>query len=292
MPLTSYEKHFFTEKWLESAKDFDCCGYKNNNFEKLNDFLKKDALRYNQNNLSRTNIFVKNGVCIAYYSLAMNAIKEQSINVEAEYQILKSYPAIFLTRFAVDKRYQRSGIAKAILNAIIKNVCEDQEVAARFPFLDAYPESISWYLSNPLFEIMYSALYERIEHSCEKSIIEKLNERLKQGHTIECGINKDGDVDTQKINCGKILTAHVNNIFHELVPENSLLKVCHPKIKLTFEDNKPKIKLDGFNLRQNRPIIRDWLKDNNNLLNEMLILQFLYMQILINIIKLYMGDTH
>lgn len=267
MPLTSYDKHFFTEKWLESAKDFDCCVSKNDNFVKLNDFLKKDALRYNQNNLSRTNIFVKNGVCIAYYSLAMNAIKEQSINVEEEYQILKSYPALFLTRFAVDKRYQKSGIAKAILNAIVKNVCEDQEVAARFLFLDAYPESISWYLSNPLFEIMYSALSERIEHCCEKSTIEKLNERLKQGHTIECELNKDNDIDTLKINCEKILTAHVNNIFYELVPENSLLKACHSKIKLSFEDNKPKIKLDGFNIRQNRLIIRDWLKDKNNLLN-------------------------
>ncbi len=255
MPLKSYEKHFFTEKWLETVKDFDCCASKNNNFKKLNDFLKKDAPRYNQNNLSRTNIFIKNGICIAYYSLAMNAIKEQSINVEEEYQILKSYPALFLTRFVVDKRYQKSGIAKAILNAIVKNAYENHEVAARFLFLDAYPESISWYLSNPLFEILYSALSERIEHCCEKSILEKLNERLKQGHTIECELNKDADVDTLKINCEKILTKHVNNIFHELVPENSLLKVCHSKIKLTFEDNKPKIKLDSFNIRQNRWVI-------------------------------------
>jgi len=95
MPLTSFEKHFFTEKWLEAVKDFDCCQSKNNNSVKLNEFLKKDALRYNQNNLSRTNIFVKNGVCIAYYSLAMNAIKEQSINLEEEFQILRSYPALF-----------------------------------------------------------------------------------------------------------------------------------------------------------------------------------------------------
>ncbi len=267
MPLKSYEKHIFTEKWLETVKDFDCCTSKNNNFEKLNDFLKKDASRYNQNNLSRTNIFVRNGICIAYYSLAMNAIKEQSINVEEEYQILKSYPSLFLTRFAVDKRYQKSGIAKAILNSIVKNAYENQEVAARFLFLDAYPESISWYLSNPLFEILYSALSERIEYCYEKSIIEKLNDHLKRGYNIECELNKDVDIDTLKINCQKILYNHTNNIFHELAPENSLLKVCHSKIKLSFEDNKPKIKLDSFNIRQNRPIIRDWLKNKNNLLN-------------------------
>lgn len=267
MSLTSCEKHLFTDKWQEAVKDFDCCPSKNNNYEKLNEFIKKDALKYNQNNLSRTTIFVRNGVCIAYYSLAMNAIKEQRINVEEEYLILKSYPALFLTRFAVDKRYQKSGIGKTILNAIVKNAYKNQEVAARFLFLDAYPESISWYLNNPLFEILYTALSERIEHSYEKSIIEILNEHLKQGHTIECELNKDVDIDALKKNCEKILTAHVNNIFQELVPENSLLKVCRSKIKLIFEDNMPKIKLDSFNTRQNLPIIRDWLKNKNNLLN-------------------------
>ncbi len=45
MPLTSYEKHFFTEKWLEAVKDFDCCKSKNNNSVKLNEFLKKDAMK-------------------------------------------------------------------------------------------------------------------------------------------------------------------------------------------------------------------------------------------------------
>ncbi|MCX9012174.1 MAG: GNAT family N-acetyltransferase [Candidatus Methanoperedens sp.] len=267
MPLTSYEKHLFSEKWLDAVKDFDCCASKNDNYEKLNDFIKKDALKYNQNNLSRTNILVKNGVCIAYYSLAMNAIKEQRISVEEEYKTLKSYPALFLTRFAVDKRYQKSGIGKAILNAIVKNACENQEIAARFLFLDAYPESISWYLSNPLFEILYTALSERIAYCCEKCVIEKLNERLRQGHTIECELNEKTDVDTLRTNCEKILTTHVNDIFHDLVPENSLLKACHSKIGLTFENNKPKIKLEGFNTRQNLSIIRDWLKNKNNVLN-------------------------
>lgn len=197
----------------------------------------------------------------------MNAIKEQKIRVDDEYKPFKSYPALFLTRFAVDKRYQSSGIGKAILNAIVRNAYENQEIAARFLFFDAYPESVSWYLNNHLFEILYSALSDRIEHCCEKSIIEKLNERLKQGETTELELNKGDDVDTLKVNCEKILTAHVNNIFHELAGENSLLKACHSGIKLTFEKNKPTIKLDGFNIRQNHPIIRDWLKNKKNVLN-------------------------
>jgi len=42
MPLKKFEKHFLSEKWQESIKDFDCVGSKDNsNFEKLNDFLKK-----------------------------------------------------------------------------------------------------------------------------------------------------------------------------------------------------------------------------------------------------------
>jgi len=154
MPLRSFEKHLLDEKWLESVKDFDCGGSTDLNFEKLNAFLKERAILYNQDNISRTNIYVQNGVCAAYYSLAMNAIKEPKINVESEYKSLKSYPALFLTRFAVDKNYQNSGIGKAILNEIVKHAYENKEVASRYLFLDAYPNSISWYLGNLLFTIL------------------------------------------------------------------------------------------------------------------------------------------
>ncbi len=267
MPLSSFEKHILSEEWLEAVKQFDCRSSLNENFEKLNNFLKKDALKYNQDNFSRTNIYVKNGVCVAYYSLAMNAIKEPKITVEEEYSSLKSYPALFLTRFAIDKSYQRTGIGKKILNEIIKHAYENKEIASRFLFLDAYPESISWYLTNPLFTILYSDLAERIESCCEKRIVSELNTRLKLGHAIECELNEDENVDVLKRNCEKILSTHVNSIFEEIKNENPLLKVCHSKIKLTFEDNKPKIKLENFNTRQNVPSIRDWLKEKENVLN-------------------------
>jgi len=267
MPLSGYEKHPLTEKWKETVKDFDCCISKNTNFQKLNDFLIKDALEYNQNNVSRTNIFVKDGVCVAYYSLAMNAIKEQRITVEDKYRALKSYPALFLTRIAVDKHFQRLNIGKAILNDIIKHAYENTEIAARFLFLDAYPESISWYLKNSLFEIMYTDLTERIEYNCEKKIIDKLNLYLKEGHNRKWELINGGDLDILRVNCEKILTTYVNDIFNDIKSENPLLEVCNSKVKLIFENNKPKIKLDNFNTRHNLPRIRNWLSTENNLLN-------------------------
>jgi len=267
MPLKSFEKHALSEKWLEVIKDFDCNGSANSNFEKLNTFLKNDALRYNKDNFSRTTIYIKTGECVAYYSLAMNAIKEPKINVEDKYQSLKSYPALFLTRFAIDKKYKRTGIGKAILNEIIRNAYKNKEIASRFLFLDAYPETISWYLGNPLFKILYSNLTERIENCCEKRILKDLNRRLKQGYEIDCDLDENINIDVLKKNCEKILVSHVNNIFDEIKHENTLLEICHSKTNLHFENNRPIIKLINFNTRQNSDSIRNWLKEKDNFLN-------------------------
>ena len=267
MPLNGYEKHLFSEKWTEAVKNFDCNSLKHSNFETLNVFLKENALRHHKDNFSRTNIYVENGVCIAYYSLSMNTIKEEKIEVEKEYESLVSYPALFLTRFAIDRNHQNTGIGKAIINEIIKKAYKDQEVASRFLFVDAYPESVSWYLGNPLFTILYSSLAQRIEKCIEKKIINKLNVRLKQGHVIDCKIKKDVHADTIKKNCEYILNTHIDDIFMELTSENSLFEECHSKVKLIFEDNRPQIELENFNVRANFEVIRGWLKEKENILN-------------------------
>lgn len=268
MPLKSFEKHLLTKEWLNVIKNFDCNGSKVNNFNKINVFLTEDCLKNNLDNYSRTNIYIKDGVCKAFYSLAMGSI-ELPRNKEEDYKPLKDYPALFLTHIAVDKSYHRNGVARAILNTIIKKAYENDEIAARFIFLDAYPESVSWYLKNPLFKIMYAPLSERIEKYCEKKIIEKLNERLKQGHTVDCELDQTENIDISlhRKNCETILTKHVNDIFKELAPEKSLLKRCDSKVKIIFDDNKPKIELQGFAIRNKTALIHDWLKEKGNILN-------------------------
>lgn len=268
MPLRSFEKHLLSDKWLDVIKNFDCNGSKVSNYEKINVFLKDDCLKFNQDNLSRTNIYIKDGVCKAFYSLAMGSI-ELPRNTEENYKPLRDYPALFLTHIAVDKSYQHKGIAKAILNRIIKQAYEDKEIAARFIFLDAYPESVSWYLKNDLFKIMYIPLEERIEKYCEKKIIEKLNERLKQGHTIDCELGQTDNIDISllKKNCETILTKHVNDIFKELAPDKSLLKSCDSKVRIIFDENKPKIELQSFAIRNKTALIHKWLKEKDNILN-------------------------
>ncbi|MFA4957617.1 MAG: GNAT family N-acetyltransferase [Candidatus Methanoperedens sp.] len=274
MPLNGFEKHLLSIEYSDAIKDFNCCVSKNDNFEKLNIFLKEEGIKYNQDNYSKTNIYVKNGICVAYYSLAMASVEKPKVNkkkirnMEEEYtKPIRDIPAIFLTRFAVDKNNQNSGLGRAILNNIIKKAYENEEIAARFIFLVAYPESISWYLRNPMFKIIYTHLNDTIEDYCEKKIIEKLNARLRQGHVLECELGEDTDISTHKKNCEIILNKHINDIFSELAPENSLLKTCHSKIKLDFEDNKPKIKLVGFNNTQNEDIIHNWLKNKENIVN-------------------------
>ena len=269
MPLKAYEKHLFTEKWIDAVNNFDCNGINCHNFEQLNDFLKNGALEYNIHHLSRTNIYVKNGACIAYYSLAMNAIKVPKMSEECESIPLKSYPALFVTRFAIDHHYKGKGIGKRVLNEITKHAYGNKEIAARFLYLDAYTESISWYLGNSFFEILYSDLSERIEKWCEKTIIAELNVRLNQGHAIECVLNEDvGDIGKLKKNCSEIISSHAADIFENIKQENPLLEKCKSKMQFTFEDNKPLIKMDdNLKTRKNAPIIRDWLKERDNILD-------------------------
>ena len=264
MPLNTLEKHLFTKEWIDSINYFNCNGIDSHNFDQLNTFLKSNALEYNRYHLSRTSIYVKNGVCVAYYSLAMNAIK---VSVEGEYAFLKSYPALFVTRFAIDHHYHGKGIGKHILNDITRHAYENKEIAARFLYLDAYAESISWYLGNSFFKILYLDLSERIEKWCEKTIIAELNMRLNQGHSMECALNEDvNDIGKLKKNCAEIISSHVDDIFKNLKQKNPLLEKCKSKIQFTFEDNKPSIKIINLYTRKNAPIIRDWLKERDNIL--------------------------
>ena len=107
---------------------------------------------------------------------------------------------------------------------------------------------------------------ERIGNCCEKRILKDLNIRLKQGYGIECDLNENITIDVLKKNCEKILASHVNNIFDEIKNENTLLKICHSKTNLYFQNNKPEIELLNFNNRHNLNSIRNWLKEKDNFL--------------------------
>lgn len=266
MPLKNFIKTVLTGDALDLVRDFDCNASDESDFEKLNHFLKNKALEYNNDSFSRTNIYSRDGICVAYYSLSMNAIKGKKIDVEDEYRTLKSYPALFLTRFAIDKRYQRSGIGKAIINDIIYNAYRNREVAARFLFVDANPRSVSWYLGNPLFTIMYIDLTERMETCIESQIIKELNNRMIKGHGIDYVQKNDEQSNTLKLEWEKILIRHVNEIFNEITDDCCLIKECHAKVKLFIEDNKPKIELNNFNIKDNHKLIREWLGNRDNLL--------------------------
>jgi len=90
---------------------------------------------------------------------------------------------------------------------------------------------------------------------------------LKKGYEIEYEFNNEAEIDSLKKNCESILNTHVTNIFKGIACENPLLENCRSGIKLNFENNRPQIKLENFNTRQNLSTIRDWFKEKNNVLN-------------------------
>ncbi|MDY0385947.1 MAG: GNAT family N-acetyltransferase [Methanolobus sp.] len=251
---------------LHLVQNFYCNSLDEPDYEKLNQFLKEKALNYNLANLSRTTVFCDEAVCVAYYSLSMNAINGQKIDVEDKYRLLKSYPAIFLTRFAVDKHYQKTGIGRAIINDIIYKAHRNESVAARFLFIDANPKSVSWYLGNPLFTILYSDLTNRMEQCIESQIIDELNLRLLNGCGVKCDLGDNNQPSSTKKNCEKLLKAHVDEIYNCILSKVTLLNECNSKIQLTFDGTIPKISLTNFNIRNNHDRIRNWLTKKENVL--------------------------
>lgn len=272
MKIDGYEKCLLNDTHFEIIKNFDCSLFNANNFNEMNVFLKENAIEYNKKNFSRTYIYICNNECAAYYSLAMGAIKKPSDNkLKEEYKPLQDIPSIHLIRLAVDKKYR--GIGSKILKNIIEESYSNKEIASRCIFLEAYPESVWWYLDKTsLFEINYKTLNESLEEYCEKYIICKLNTNLTNDTKVEFkspSIIKIDKIDVNQIKNDNynILYKHIINIFNELTPNNSLLKECDVKVKLTFEKNKIKINIDGFNTGKNRDLIRNWLKERKNILN-------------------------
>jgi GNAT superfamily N-acetyltransferase len=82
----------------------------------LNDWLKRFAWTNQQNETSRTYVVHRAGRVVAYYSIAAGSIQRE----EAPARVAKGLahhpvPVILLTRLAVDKTEQGTGLGKAML---------------------------------------------------------------------------------------------------------------------------------------------------------------------------------
>ena len=119
--------------------------------EDLNDFLHNDALKSQEDLISRTYLCLWNSRIAGFFTLVTDTIevklveKEDSID-DYSYQ---KYPAIKIARMAVDERLSGLGIGRYLLLAAVGKVHHlSQEVGCRYITVDSKKEAVGFYEKN------------------------------------------------------------------------------------------------------------------------------------------------
>lgn len=144
--MTSKEiiKNYHYEK-LDKHHDLSnfSCGVKD-----LDEFLKEDALKQQEQNLSVTYLAIHDDDILGYVSILADKIECGKIDktIETKY---KFYPAVKIGRLAVDERYKGIGIGNEILAstcAFIKDI--SKELGISFITVDALCKARKFYSKN------------------------------------------------------------------------------------------------------------------------------------------------
>ncbi len=126
-----------------NLESFDC------NDKDINDFIKNDALTYQDLSLAITTIFIHNQEIIGFFSAAADSLKLKS--VEKEYHKIgnvkiSEIPSIKIARLGRDIRFKGLGVGNSILKWAIGYILDcSQMMAVRFVTVDSYPDKVGWY---------------------------------------------------------------------------------------------------------------------------------------------------
>ena len=136
--------------------DFEC------ESEDLNDFLKNDALKQQNEKLNLTKLITCDGEIIGFVSLLTDSIKLKIINENSVKITIKNklnisennrIPAIKIGRFAISKKYAKKGLGSHILKSIILNIknIAETEVGLRFVVVEGYASAYTFYVKHNNF---------------------------------------------------------------------------------------------------------------------------------------------
>lgn len=120
--------------------------------EDLDEFLKEDALKQQEQNLNVTYLAIHESEIIGYVSILADKIECKQIDntIESKY---KNYPAIKIGRLAVNEKYKGLGIGNEILASICELIKEiSEEIGVSFITVDAYFNARAFYQKTHLLK--------------------------------------------------------------------------------------------------------------------------------------------
>jgi len=150
---------------------FDC------NSDDLNDFIKNDALKQQEENLSTTQLVLCDNEIIGFFSLLADTIKmnyiQDTITIETikeQKPQVKHLPGVKIGRFAISNKYSNKGIGTHIMKQAIINILSlSKQVGLRFIIVDAYANAYNFYIKTNFTNL------KKDEKTLKK--IEKIKER-------------------------------------------------------------------------------------------------------------------
>ncbi len=126
----------------------------------LNEFLVQDPIPHLKELFAVTYVYTYKNQIIAFYSVSNDKIIKKEIDksiinklsrkIKNEKRKYKSFPAVKLVRFGIDKKFQKIGLGTNILNYIKMNFIDNNKTGCRFITVDAYndPETLKFYENN------------------------------------------------------------------------------------------------------------------------------------------------
>ena len=135
--------------------EFDCGDFD------INEFLKEDAMNYQNEKMANTYVFHEDNKVIAFFSILNDCLHDKGFesNVWNKFhrkrkipnnKRTKQYPAIKIGRLGVTKNYQGTGIAYELMDFIKGFSLIEHKPACRLLLLDAYNKvlQINYYERN------------------------------------------------------------------------------------------------------------------------------------------------
>lgn len=119
----------------------------------LNDFIKNDALKQQEENLSTTQLVLCDNEIIGFFSLLTDTIEIKYIqdnksigSIKGHKPQVKLLPGIKIGRFAINDKYANKGIGTEIIKQIILDIISlSKQIGLRFIIVDAYANAYYFY---------------------------------------------------------------------------------------------------------------------------------------------------
>lgn len=128
--------------------DFDC------GEEALNSWLKRNALKNQQNQASRTFVICQNNNVVGFYALAAGSVSHQFVSGGLRRNMPDPIPVVVLGRLAIDLTHQGQKLGAALLkDAVLRASAVSQQVGVKALLVHALNDKAKAFYLNYGFQV-------------------------------------------------------------------------------------------------------------------------------------------